>query len=424
MIEAYNHLISSYIPKGNDKYQVHKKSELVNIYKKIVNLSKESPYYKINLSEDNQKYTVSIKEEAINLQAVTNVLLSDDTDNIFNPEKAYVSDSKALTASVTGDLTPTLPKSMTIHTRQLAQMQKNVGKTQYGRAIGVDAGGYRIDIATSEGINSINVYFDNKSTNFEQQNMIVEEINKKEIGIAAELVEEKEGYFHIELLGTDTVRLDCATFTVSDSFDEEGPSEYFGLNQIEVKPKEAIFEMNGTIRNARQNQFVIEDTLHIKLNQVTEEPVEVKLVPDEKKIKSLVKSFVDTYNTLMDTVKDRALSEGHHFGAAKLARGYRQIAAHHMDDLESCGIDVMLDGKLMVVDDRIKEAIQNGRLENELKSESGFFNHIKRKSVEVSINPIDYLDKTVVTYPNIKEKTYINPYMTSMYSGMLFNFYC
>ena len=39
------------------------------------------------------------------------------------------------------------------------------------------------------------------------------------------------------------------------------------------------------------------------------------------------------------------------------------------------------------------------------------------------INPMEYIDKVIVNYKN-PGKNFPNPYLTSMYSGMMFNSYC
>jgi len=45
------------------------------------------------------------------------------------------------------------------------------------------------------------------------------------------------------------------------------------------------------------------------------------------------------------------------------------------------------------------------------------------KTSQISLNPMKYVDKTVVAYKN-PGKNFANPYVSSNYSGMLFNFYC
>ena len=40
----------------------------------------------------------------------------------------------------------------------------------------------------------------------------------------------------------------------------------------------------------------------------------------------------------------------------------------------------------------------------------------------IAINPMHYVNKTLISYPN-PNKTFANPYVTSIYSGMMFNGY-
>ena len=52
-----------------------------------------------------------------------------------------------------------------------------------------------------------------------------------------------------------------------------------------------------------------------------------------------------------------------------------------------------------------------------------FAKDLYRKSGQVSLNPMQYVDKTIVAYKN-PGKNFATPYITSAYSGMLFNSYC
>ncbi len=54
-----------------------------------------------------------------------------------------------------------------------------------------------------------------------------------------------------------------------------------------------------------------------------------------------------------------------------------------------------------------------------------FSTTLLRKSDQVSLNPMDYVDKTLVAYKNpIASRNYVSPYSTSAYTGMMFNSYC
>ena len=54
----------------------------------------------------------------------------------------------------------------------------------------------------------------------------------------------------------------------------------------------------------------------------------------------------------------------------------------------------------------------------------GLFAKLSRKMSDIALNPVDYVDKVIVTYPNTARAGFSNPYLTSIYSGMMFNSYC
>jgi flagellar hook-associated protein 2 len=52
----------------------------------------------------------------------------------------------------------------------------------------------------------------------------------------------------------------------------------------------------------------------------------------------------------------------------------------------------------------------------------GFGARMLRKLNSITIDPMEYVDRRICAYPN-PNATYPNPYVTSIYSGMLFNTY-
>ncbi len=52
-----------------------------------------------------------------------------------------------------------------------------------------------------------------------------------------------------------------------------------------------------------------------------------------------------------------------------------------------------------------------------------FSNMLLRKSNQVSLNPMNYVDKVVVAYKN-PGHNFVSPYTSSAYTGMMFNSYC
>ena len=52
-----------------------------------------------------------------------------------------------------------------------------------------------------------------------------------------------------------------------------------------------------------------------------------------------------------------------------------------------------------------------------------FANSLMRKTNQISLNPMQYVNKTIVAYKN-PGRNFATPYITSAYSGMMFNSYC
>ena len=93
-------------------------------------------------------------------------------------------------------------------------------------------------------------------------------------------------------------------------------------------------------------------------------------------------------------------------------------------ELAAHGIHMEKDGSLTMDRDTVYTCAKDGSLENFFSKEHSFSSDLLKKLSDISLNPMEYLDKTVVTYPNTAAKKTYNPYVTSIYSGLLFNNYC
>lgn len=66
-----------------------------------------------------------------------------------------------------------------------------------------------------------------------------------------------------------------------------------------------------------------------------------------------------------------------------------------------------------------------GKFQEIFGSNGSLGSNITGQLKDIAMNPMKYIeDKVVVVYPNPQKENFANPYMTSMYSGMLFNLYC
>ena len=125
-------------------------------------------------------------------------------------------------------------------------------------------------------------------------------------------------------------------------------------------------------------------------------------------------NFIKAASTYLDT---QARSKA-------LIREMRSIAGSYSSEMESLGLNVTPEGTISVDSDLLKQTAQqtrdSGQTFDYLKD---FTQSLLRKSDEVSLNPMEYVEKTIVAYKN-PGHNYVSPYTTSNYSGMMFNFYC
>lgn len=65
MLQVYNNLIEGLSDSKKMKYPISRKDDVKRVYKDIINLSKNSPFFKISLTKENQEFTIGVKEAAL-----------------------------------------------------------------------------------------------------------------------------------------------------------------------------------------------------------------------------------------------------------------------------------------------------------------------------------------------------------------------
>ena len=111
-------------------------------------------------------------------------------------------------------------------------------------------------------------------------------------------------------------------------------------------------------------------------------------------------------------------------GNLKLVAEMRNIIEPYIPDLESCGISFDDAGKMQVDEALAIQAVNDGDMQKMFGADSEFTKIMMKKTDEVKLNPMDYVDKVTVSYPNYTKSAQGYSYITSLYSGMLFNYYC
>lgn len=423
---VYNHYLTTYAPKGTTRFDTHKKSELRSVYTSIVKMNKDAPWYLPDTSEDTRAFAVGLKENARTLRNTIASLGGLEDESLLNKKAAFSSDENIVTASFLGDNTSEATPSLKIEVTSLAQGQENLGAYLPEGAVTLPPDTYSFDIA----INDLNYEFQfaikEDETNREVQERLARLITNAGIGITAE-VTEHEGNSSLKLNSTATgLPFGKETiFRVSDDHTSKttGTVAYFGLDYISTHPSNAHFLLNGEERNVAANQFTIGGMYEITLHSINApgEEVTIGLKADTDSLSENVNELLTGYN---DFIRAAHEYTSKHPRSRQLVNELKTISSFYQSDMENIGIQMQEDGSL-TLDAKVfrQEALDEEALGHALSSVKDFAGALLRKSGQISLNPMNYVDKTVVAYKN-PGHNFSNPYVTSAYSGMMFNSYC
>ena len=424
---VYNNYLTAYTPKALTRYDTHKKSELRSVYNSIVKLNKEAPWYLPTTSRDTQQYAVNIKENARELHNTIAQLGGLEEDGLFNKKSAYSSDESIVTASYVGPQTSEeeIP-SLELEVRSLASSQENLGLFLPDTKVDLAPDTYSFDVS----VNDMNYEFQfavgETETNKDVQERLVRLINNSGIGIRAELAE-ADGRTSLRLTSEATGLSQGKTylFRISDDKTSKraGTVEYFGLDYTSREASNATILVNGEERNPSANHFTIGKLFEVQLNSLTEEgsPVTLGLKTDVESLTDNISHLIGGYNDFVKAASSYLETQAK---SKQLVNEMKGIAGFYINSLESIGVTLAEDGTMNIDRELLRQsAAQSEDIAETFGSLKGLSGMLLKKSNQVSLNPMDYVQKTVVAYKN-PGHNYVSPYTTSAYSGMMFNSYC
>ncbi len=427
MNAVYNNYLTAYTPKPLTKYDTHKKSELRRVYNSIVKLNTEAPWYLPTTSRDTQRYAVDLKENARSLRNTIAQLGGLEKDGLFSKKSAYSTDEDIAVVSYIGSETPAkdIPE-FELEVMSMASSQENLGLFLPDNKVSLPPDTYSFDI----GINDMNYEFQfavgESETNREVQERLVRLINNSDIGIAASLAE-SEGRTSLRLV-SDASGLSAGKsriFTVTDSHTSKtaGTVEYFGLDYTSHAASNAKFTINGEEHSSTSNHFTFDKLFDIQLTGISQEnqSTRIGLKTDVESLTDNVFHLVGGYNDFVKAASSYLETQSK---SRLLVHEMMGIASVYGVSMGSIGLNLEQDGTLSVDKDVLHEtAVQSKDINETFGYLKNFSNMLLRKSSQVSLNPMDYVEKVVVAYKN-PGHNFISPYVTSAYSGMMFNGYC
>ena len=421
LAQIYDQYLTTYSPPGTSAADTHKKSELRGVYNSIVKINKESPWVLQDRSIETRDFAVGVKEQARELK---NTIYSvGGSEDVLQKKAAFSDNEDIVTAEYIGNGSEEDASNIQIKVNALASPQVNIGAFLTSEDPTLPAGTYSFDINLPEMSYEFQFGIGEGESNKDVQERIVRLINNTNIGLQASIIGDDKTKSSIRIASATTGTHDDRelNFTITDDKSEKrkGAVDYFGLNYTAVMPKNAEFEVNGKPQTTNSNIFTIDKTYAVTLRGISEpedEPVTVGVKTDLESMTDNIHTLVDGYNTFIKNTETfaNALSRGR-----KLMSDIHKMSGYYREDLGTLGISTNEDGTLTVNDEALKENAS----EESLKAVKNFAGSLLRKTNQISINPMEFVDKTVVAYKN-PGKSFASPYNTSQYSGMIFSGYC
>ena len=251
-------------------------------------------------------------------------------------------------------------------------------------------------------------------------------VNKSNIGLNATVEEDDRGRIALKLESVDTGSSVAGKplFAVSDDHTSKttGAVDYFGINRTVQENSNSLFLLNGEERSTTANQFSIEKTYELHLNNVSKEgeSVSIGLKTDVESITENVSHLIEGYNSFLNKAAsylDKQPQTG------KLLGEMNSISNLYGNELEAIGVNIGEDGRMTLDKSLLTQTAQEEDAASRLQSMQNFAKNILGKANQISLNPMAYTEKTVVAYKN-PGKGFATPYVTSNYSGMMFSSYC
>lgn len=424
----YNYYLTTYAPRTDTKYDAHKKSELRGVYNSIVKMNSEAPLYIVDKSQETKEYAVGLKENARSFRNTIASLGGLEEGELLNNKVASSSNEDVVSVSYIGDNDISEAPEFDIFVKKLATGQVNEGKLLASDEAALPADTYSFDI----GINGLNYEFQYnvspQDTNRAIQDRLSRLVNNADIGLKARVESDSNGNSSLIIESENTgASLNGRLFTISDNntSKKSGSVEYFGLNNVTVEASNSEFMINGNERAASGNTFTVDKQYELELKRANfdnEEPVRIGLKADLESMVSNINKLIEGYNAFVNTADGYSVN---HPKSGRLVNEMHTIADVYRNELEGIGVESSEDGYLRLNEGKLRTSVGSDEdLSAKYDGLKKFAGAVLRKANQVSLNPMQYADKTIVAYKNPDGANYATPYVTSGYTGMMFNSYC
>ncbi len=473
---VYDYYLTTYASRPATKSDTHKKSELRSVYNNIVKISKKSPLYKVSVSENIQKFAIDLKENARTLSTDANNLfeksleseksqkyVSDNEDvvqvktldnandintndtnandiNNTNTNDININDTNIdLTVSSNADITNPDPDSdnisdtksvntafashYNIEVLNLATPQINTSDYLNNDDLDIPKGAHSFEVNVGDSAYEFRFNATKDDTNKTVLEKLSRLINRSNIGLTSKML--YSGNNSALEITSNATGLGFTPEIFSIAPGENSPYDKvvskLGLNNVSSYPTNANFLLNGMEKTTSSNTFTIGKSLEITLNGISKkgQATSISLNDDLDSVISSINDMISSYNNLLDLSNNS--NEGSD-DAAILNKEIHKTTRQYASNLENIGITINENGKMTFDEALFIQTANEDDLDKSLASLNSFRQAIVSRADDISINPMKYVNKVMISYPN-PVHSFANPYMTSIYTGMMFNGY-
>lgn len=429
---VYNYYLSTYAHGNTSRYDAHKKSELRDVYNRMVKVNKESPIYKLQDTQNVAKFAIDVKESARSIQNVIASLSSDEggIENAFAKKVATSSNEDIVKAKYIGDSKSVSPDdysgSFDIEVKQLASPQVNRGNFLPNSVKDFVPGSYAFDL----NMQSASYEFQYNINAGESNRTVLEKvsrlINTANIGLKAEILENDRSQSALEITSLQTGLPEGKEHLFE--IVPEGTSgsyrtmNFLGIDKVASEATNAVFTLNGNEHSSYNNVVTINKTFELTLKDVhtAGDSDTIGYKPSADAIADNLQELITSYNSVLD-IAQGASATGQ--SSNRLLNDMRSVSSIYHSELEAIGLRTTQDGKLQIDKALLSDAVSTENSKESFSVLNAFKDALNERANAASIDPMNYVNKVVVAYKN-PGHNFASSYITSAYSGMMLDRYC
>ena len=423
---AYQYYLSTYRDSAVSRYDTHKKSQLRDVYNRIVKINKESPLYKIKDVGDVTKYAIDIKESTKSLQ---NVIASLDggIEGVFSKHIAQSSNEDVVTAEYIGseDSDSGNVAGFEIQVQQLASTQVNLGNYLNPERLDFEPDSYSFDLNTNTRSYEFQYTINEDDTNRSVLQKLSKLVNSADIGLAATIDTNESGQIALRIASKQTGIAEDEDYLFqilpSSGAASTRAMNILGITHVDTAAKSSSFLLNGIEHASYSNTFTVDKNFDITLRGVStdDEFAKIDFKANADAIADNVEKLASAYNDIIDLAHAHSESRN----SNKLIRDIGGVARNYHNELEAIGINIEEDSRISIDRNLLTDAVTAADAEETFSILNDFKDDLNEKTVNAFIDPMNYVNKLVVAYKN-PGHNFATPYITSIYSGMMLDQYC